>query len=210
MLDSRVLSSIDVSRLADAVSRPGIDPRVWVSYAIVQSEPVVETAQGQQDVFVDVLLVPTMQPDTARLCADYAGNGFGLYAPLHKDDEVVVIAPSGDPDEGLVIARRCWSPSDLPPAEAGQFPDDVLLVVEPGKNVRITTSGGGKVFLGDTEATQPVALGGTVSASAEMVAWMTKVSAAVNIVVPPVAPNPPLAPPTTFGDIPTAGKVNAG
>lgn len=209
MLDSRVLSSIDVSRLADAVSRPGIDPRVWVSYAIVQSEPVVETAQGQQDVFVDVLLVPTMQPDTARLCADYAGNGFGLYTPLHKDDEVVVIAPSGDPDEGLVIARRCWSPSDRPPAEAGQFPDDVLLVVEPGKNVRITTSGGGKVFLGDAEAAQPVALGGTVSATADMATWMTAVTGVIKPLLPPPA-QAAFNVPSTFGSIPTAGKVNAG
>ncbi len=157
MLRSRVLSSIDTSRLAEAVARPGIDPRVWVSYAILTGDPVIETAQGQQDVFVDVLLLPQNQPDTARVGAIYAGNGFGLYAPLKKDDEVLVCAPSGDPDEGLVVMQRLWSPSDVPPAEAAAYPNDVLLVVEPGQNVRIAVSGGGKVALGSVDATKGVA-----------------------------------------------------
>lgn len=161
MFRSRVLTSIDVSRLADAVQRPGIDPRVWVSYAILLSDPVVETSQGQQDVFVDLLLLPQKQPETARVGAIYAGNGFGLYAPLKKDDEVMVCAPSGDPDEGLVVTQRLWSPSDTPPQEAVDYPNDFLLVVEPGQSARISVSGGGKVYLGSATGTQASVRGTT-------------------------------------------------
>jgi hypothetical protein len=157
VLRSRVTSGIDVNRLANAVSRPGIDPRVWVSYAVCTSEPVVETRSGQQDVFVDVLLLPSGQPETARVGASYAGNGFGFYAPLHKDDEVLVCAPSGDPDEGLVVTQRLWSPADPPPEAAATYPEDVTLVVEEGKSLRIAVAGDGKVYLGDTEATRGAA-----------------------------------------------------
>ncbi len=67
---------LDLARLSNAVSRPGIDPRVWVCYGILQSEPYIETQQGQQDIFVDVMMMPSMQLETARVGAAYAGNGF--------------------------------------------------------------------------------------------------------------------------------------
>lgn len=157
MLRSRVLTSIDVSRLADAVARPGIDPRTWVSYAVCTSEPYFETTAGQQDCFVDIYLMPSGVQETARVGSIYAGNGFGLWTPLHKDDEVLVCAPSGDPDEGLVVTQRLWSPSDPPPQEAADNADDVVLMVEEGRSVRIGVRGGGTVRLGQVEASRGVA-----------------------------------------------------
>lgn len=157
MFRSRVGTTIDMARLASAVSRPGIDPRIWVSYGILTSDPYIETASGEQDIFVDVMLLPSQLPETARVGAVYAGNGFGFYFPLKKDDEVLVCAPSGDPDEGLVITQRMWSPADVPPTEVTAHPDDVTLVVESGKSVRIGVAGGGKVYLGDVEASRGVA-----------------------------------------------------
>lgn len=168
MLRSRVTKGLDVTRLANAVSRPGIDPRIWVSYAVLQTEPFVDERPGKQGVFADVRLLPSGVMDTARVGAIYAGNGFGLYAPLHKDDEVLVCAPSGDPDEGLVIVQRLWSTSDPQPAQVAQTPEDVMLVVEPDKNLRLTVQGSGnvymtvdagKIYLGSPENTEPVALG---------------------------------------------------
>jgi hypothetical protein len=157
MLRSRVLTSIDVSRLADAVARPGIDPRTWVSYAVLTSEPYFETTAGQQDCFVNIYLMPSGVEETARVASVYAGNGFGLWMPLHKDDEVLVCAPSGDPDEGLVVTQRLWSPSDAPPQEAADNADDVVLVVEEGRSVRIGVRGGGTVRLGQVDASRGVA-----------------------------------------------------
>jgi hypothetical protein len=149
---------MDMGRLSRAVSRPGIDPRTWVSLAVVNSV-VVDPNEG---VFCGITLLPSEIEETARLGAAYAGNGFGFYAPPRVDDEVMVCAPSGDPSQGLVITGRLWSPSDVPPAEAASNPQDVLLKVEEGQTLRLLVSGGGKVYLGDDADTQPVALGQSV------------------------------------------------
>lgn len=168
MLRSRVLSSIDTERLANAVARPGIDPRIWISYAVLTTEPKVNLESDGQDVFADVMLMPSGTLETARVGAIYAGNGFGLYAPLHKDDEVLVCAPSGDPDQGLVITQRFWSPADPPPDAVKNNPEDVTLVVEAGKNLRLNVQGAGnvilgvdsgKVYLGAPDGTEPAAKG---------------------------------------------------
>lgn len=164
-------NTLDLARLARAVSRPGIDPRYWVAYATLLSEPYIETRDGLQDIFVDVLIHPNEQIDTARVGAIYAGNGFGFYAPLHEGDEVVVVVPSGDADECMVVIQRMWSPSDPPPTELSANPQDVTLVVEPEKNLRITVKGGGnvvlavdtgKIYLGAEEGTEPAAKGQTL------------------------------------------------
>ncbi len=166
MLRSRVTSGIDVGRLSNAVSRPGIDPRVWVTYGVLTSEPYIETVDGEQDIIVDVMLLPTMQDETARVGAMYAGNGYGFYCPLHEGDEVLVVAPSGDPDEGLVISQRLFSPAAVPPTEVVTNPEDVTLVVQEGKSLRLSVKGAGNVViaadqgqvkLGDESATQAVA-----------------------------------------------------
>lgn len=148
-------SGVDSRRLAKALSYPGIDPRVWVAQAIVISpQPVVEEAEG---VFVDVMLLPMMIPATARLASIYSGPSFGLYTPVEENDEVTVFAPSGDPDEGLILLPRQWSPSDPPPGEATRAPKDVLLVMKENQNVRLITKGTGKVILGDEDASKRVA-----------------------------------------------------
>lgn len=210
MLRSRVLSSIDTSRLADAVSRPGIDPRIWVSYAVLISEPVIVTDEKDQDIIADIMLLPSGTIETARVGAAYAGDGFGLYAPLHIDDEVLVVAPSGDPDQGLVITQRLWSPAALPPAEAQANPEDWTLVVEPDKNLRLNVKGSGnvyliadtgKVILGDADATRGVArLDDTVMPDTNapvppslinMATWMATVTATLNALSPGALPGVP-------------------
>lgn len=169
MLRSRVLTSIDPARLANAVSRPGIDPRIWVSYAVLLADPKVVTEANYEDIVADIMLLPSGTVETARVGAVYAGNGFGLYAPLYKDDEVVVIAPSGDPDEGLVITHRMWSPADKPPAEiTEETQNDLWLVVQPNQSLRVSAKGSGnvyltvdtgKVYLGAADGTEAAAKG---------------------------------------------------
>lgn len=134
--------SVDSRQLARALSYPGIDPRMWVSQAVVASAISVE---GEEGVFVDVLLLPSLAPMTVRVAPVYAGNGFGLYAPLLLDDEVTVLVPSGDPDEGGILVARCWSPSDVPPPEAVESPEDVVLVIEENKNIQVVVKGSGEL-----------------------------------------------------------------
>lgn len=167
--NSRVSGTLDIGRLGQALARPGMDTRTWVSLAIVKAVHV----DADEGVFVDVLCVPLKHKGTARLGCEYAGNGFGMYAPLEVDDEVLVEAPSGDPDEGLVVTQRLHSPSDPPPSELVDNPTDVLLVVKPGRTVRIVTSGGGKVVLGGADATEAVAFHSAIEALKEVLdAWV--------------------------------------
>lgn len=207
MLRSRVISGIDTERLSNAVSRPGIDPRIWVSYAVLTSNPVVDTDPGDQDVIANVMLMPSGTIETARVGSIYAGNGFGLYAPLYEGDEVLVVAPSGDPDQGLVITQRLWSPSDLPPEGLGDTLEDLTLVIQPDKNLRITVQGTGKVILGGASATRGVArVDDTVAPDAgpgtpiNMVTWLSTVTATLNTLSPGALPGVPTV----------IGKINSG
>jgi hypothetical protein len=79
--------------------------------------------------------------------------------PLLEGDEVLVTAPRGDPAEGLVVTRRLHSPSDPPPQEVTDHPEDVLLVMAPGKSCRVVVSAGGKILLGSADSTEQVPLG---------------------------------------------------
>lgn len=137
MLKSRIATTPDVNRLAKALERPGIDPRTWECLAYV-----TKFAIDKEGPLVDIVLMPENYPETARLGAEYAGPGFGIYFPIEKDTEVVVGFPSGDPDEGLVVLRRLWSKSDPPPQLVQDNPDDIILVAKEGANIRIVTQGG--------------------------------------------------------------------
>ena len=137
MLKSRVTGIPDVNRIAKAMERPGIDPRTWQSLAYVTAFHIDEEGP-----LVDVIIVPDNIPETARIGAEYAGPGFGIYCPLEVDTEVVIGFPCGDPDEGLVVLRRLWSKSDPPPQLAQDNPEDLLILAKAGANIRIVTQGG--------------------------------------------------------------------
>jgi Type VI secretion system/phage-baseplate injector OB domain len=136
---SRVSGTLDTSRLGAALRGPGMDTRTWISYAVIDAV-TVDNAEG---VFCNVTCLPSNQQYTARLGHIYSGAGFGMYCPVEVDDEVIVSAPSGDPDQGLVVTQRLHSASDPPPEELGANPIDVLLVAKEGRTVRILLSGGG-------------------------------------------------------------------
>lgn len=147
-MKTRIGRKMDISRLSSAVKRPGIDTRCWVSLAVALEDSFVDKDHG---VFINVILMPTEEEYTARVGAEYAGGGFGFYAKILKDDELCVGTPSGDPGEGIVVLKRMWSAADLPPQQAIDDPEEVMVVVEPGKNARLSLSGGGqlRVLAGD-------------------------------------------------------------
>jgi len=147
--NSRVSGTLDTNRLGKALARPGMDTRTWVSLAIVNAI----TIDPDEGIFADVTLMPLGKTATARVGSEYAGAGFGIYAPLLPDDEVLVEAPNGDPDNGLILTRRLFSPSDPPPDEALDFPEDFLLVARDGKTVRILVAGAGRVEIRSRDGT---------------------------------------------------------
>lgn len=139
----RKSTSPDVGRVSAGLQRPGMDTRVWSSLAYA----VDDSAAFEDGVFVDVVLLPTEEKLTARVPAEYAGAGFGMYAKIYKNDELLIEIPRGDPAEGAIVSRRLWNKRAGPPEQAVAEPEDVLLVVKPEKTLRLITSGAGKVFI---------------------------------------------------------------
>lgn len=140
-----VRSSVDTSRMSALASRPGIDPRIWLSLAVVEDVAFVEG----EGVFVDLRLQPSGEEETAFLGSCYAGNGAGDYCPLNIDDTVLVAMPSGDSGNGPIIIARYNSAADPPaadfedPDQAGEAARDRVIRMEPGRKLRIRTSGSG-------------------------------------------------------------------
>lgn len=144
MLDrTRVVRTPDMSRISAAVSRPGIDPRDWFSRAVIKAYHV----DPKLGPYVDVELQPSGDRETAEVGSIYAGNGWGIYARLRVGDQVVVGYPDGGPDSGLVVLQRLWCEPAPPPQSAVDNQEDLVIHVEPGKALRIVTSGDGKVVV---------------------------------------------------------------
>lgn len=166
---SRARRSVDAARLSNLVARPGIDPRVWLTFATV-TELGYDADEG---IFADVTYLPTGEQETAFVAASYAGDGFGFWGPLEVGDVVVVSVPNGDPNTGPVIIARLWRAADKPAPDfkAAQQQDgadvptaDVVLRVKAGQKLVIRTSGGdGQVDI-QAEGSAPVKLrsGGVV------------------------------------------------
>lgn len=136
--------------MSAAASRPGIDPRSWISYAVVE-ELGYDPVHG---VFADVRLQPTGEPETVYIGSPYAGNdggaeGFGSWYPLEVGDTVLVAQPGGDSSWGPVIFQRLWTNGDPPPSPADldwapraaqlEPPTDVVIRAKPGVAYKVRT-----------------------------------------------------------------------
>mgnify|MGYP001575280540 CR=1 FL=1 len=141
MRRARVGSTIDMSRLSAAVSRPGIDPRIWCSIAYAAGESKIDAKHGD---FLDVVLLPCEQRCTVRVPQAYAGKDFGSNeGRIHKDDEVIVLFPDGDPAAGGIVVARLWSAADPPPDLAFQNEKDIVKVLEKDISWRVKLQGSG-------------------------------------------------------------------
>jgi hypothetical protein len=142
---SRVGRQLDTMRFAAALRTPGSDPRQWVTLAVVTAFKL----DPDEGAFADVFILSTGAQETVRVGAFYSGPGFGFYAPLDVDDEVLVAFPDGDPDHGGVVVARLWSKSDAPSSTAKDNDADVSIHVKDGVNLRVAVTGGGKILLGE-------------------------------------------------------------
>jgi hypothetical protein len=123
---------------------------------------------------------------TAYVGSPYVGNAFGDFNPIEVGETVIVAIPGGMRENGCVIISRYWDQSDVPNAlfagpsgpPSGKDPSpDRWIIMKPGTNIHLRTDQGGavnlqadgagninvivatgKIFLGGTAGTQPVAL----------------------------------------------------
>lgn len=153
--------SVDLARMAEALQRPGIDPRTWTTLAVVTSVNVTETG-----VYCGILTIAGIE-ETAALAPEYAGDGFGLYAPIEVEEMVLVAFPEGTPNTGARIIARVWDGGERPPQDVLDHPEDFVIVVKPGASLRLVAQGdgdviveakgGGRVKLGGEDASRGVA-----------------------------------------------------
>lgn len=151
---------IDLAKSAAALSRPGIDPRKFVDLGVVTAVDV--TGEG---VHVDVITSEGLN-ETAAVSQPYAGPGYGLHLPVDLDRPVVLAIPDGRWNAGARVVGSLWDEGDPPPQDVIDHREDVVLVVKPGKALRLIVSdgasvvidarGGGKVLFGGDDAGDPV------------------------------------------------------
>lgn len=114
----QVRRRMDLTTAAEALSTPGIDPRDWVKYGVVVTDPdplhnPIQVEAG--GVFIDVLLEPGGKEVTCRYAGIYAAPLGTVYFPIRQGDEVVVFITSGDEREGPVAMPRLHNDIDLFP-----------------------------------------------------------------------------------------------
>lgn len=138
----RASTTPDMSRMSRAVQRPGIDPRVWCVRGWVKAYHL----DADHGAFVDVLL-QTGEEETARVGEGYAGAGYGDHGSLQADDEVLMVAPMGNYNSGLVVVARLHSKSDPPSQIAADHPQDRLVHLKSGQTLRVVVEGAGNAVL---------------------------------------------------------------
>lgn len=119
--------SFDGKEFAKAVSRPGIDPRQWISYGTIEPEEggtapdLTTTDDNGNPSAVGPLLTVKLHPSgmivSCRVGSALAGNGEGEWHPFVQQDEVLVAIPEGNERAGCVILCRLNNSLDVWPAK---------------------------------------------------------------------------------------------
>lgn len=198
---------LDQLRLGSAASFPGIDPRVWVRYAVVEAVKI--DARGAK---ADVLMLPTGEPETVHLGGMLAPQG-GCYVPVAIGQMVVVIVPMGDANHGAVAIGAVYDEGQPAPGIVISNPDDTALVARDGRKVRVLSQGSGDavvnalgagaVRLGlDSGGRQTSGVGDTVTVTIPIGTIM--IENTVPPFMPPIIPNPD---PITLSGTITSGSA---
>jgi len=119
-------AGIDMAKLGEALSRPGLDTRNFIEEGTVcDGEDAVDFDDaddlGGPTVFVN--LQPSKITVRCRLLQASAGKGEGEWTPFVEGDHVLVCFPRGTPKNGGIIVGRLNNSLDKFPANvAGQDP----------------------------------------------------------------------------------------
>lgn len=121
---------MDLASMADGMTRPGIDPRQWISLGTVdQDSPDAHSVRFVDDegnpLTTGPLVTVTLQPSgitcVCRVASFIAGVGEGTWSPIQEKDEVLVALPQGEEAANPVIIGRLNQALDTwPQIVAGQ------------------------------------------------------------------------------------------
>lgn len=142
----RTRRRVDLGKLSSAVSRPGVDPRVWITLAQVDDVG----GDAEEGIFADVTFLPSGEEQSVLVGSAYAGAGYGQVIKPKVGDLVVVAVPEGSQDSGPIIIGRMWNGAEPPPAGAlsgDDVTDDLFTRVKDGDSFRLYVDGGGQILL---------------------------------------------------------------
>lgn len=105
---SRARKLPDVGRIAEALRRPGIDPREWITLAILDPEkPLSDSVRVFEDCIVaDVVTVGDNRPVTGYVLPLWSAPGQGVFMPITENALFVVLVPDADWLAGAYL----WGP----------------------------------------------------------------------------------------------------
>jgi hypothetical protein len=150
--------AVDVTRIAEAIKMPGIDPRHWVSYGTVGTERddgTFDTTDpkavynGPEGLEVDVLLEPLGFAVTAHYSGIHGGAKATIVAPIKAGDRVLVVLPEGELTYPVIVAVLHSNAVKVPLGDDGKplFRNDKVFVWGQGIAIDIQNSAGAKATL---------------------------------------------------------------
>jgi len=167
--------AFDLSRFREAIAGPGIDPRCWIAIGRVDEDPDATVWDDILGWLCDVTAVSgpfagSLLPLACRVTSDAQGVDVGHHRPPRQGGLVVVLFPSGDPNEDSVIIGQLHNTDDAgAPAEVnGDTIDEAFAMVthimvapdedldEEWRNFRVTAD---SMVFGTADADQPFVRG---------------------------------------------------
>lgn len=151
--------------MGQAFAGPGMDTRLWISYAIVDvpgdgqgDATTVEFDEDDGQIYVNCQLKPSDVPLRCRLGQLTAGSGEAFYFPFCGGEEVLVMVPDGNLMAGGVIVCRFNNKYDGFPFDSVGGGDPKTnsaavwrvrtpLTIESGASVQIRSAAAGAMLL---------------------------------------------------------------
>lgn len=209
---TKVGFSLDAGKVGAAVSRPGIDPRVWFAEGVVATigdegevndadpDAVISAPEGRE---ADVVLLPELEHYvTCRIPS--GGPQSTEDWPIGPGDHVALAFPGGDGASGAILLAVLNSAADRLPVEGGRpmfqhdrrliWARDVPIDLRAGSGPgRLVLTQSGQVLAGGPDATEQAVQGTSYRAEEKLVLDLINVLAdAVNLAIAAATgPSPP-------------------
>jgi len=162
---------IDIARIRESMAAPGMDQRCWVCMGRIDDDPDAAVWDDVLGWLCDVTAVSgplagSLLPLACRVVSIAQGDDSGIHSPPRKGGLVVVMFPSGDPNEDSIIVGSLHNTDDAgaPATVNGEeidedFAAETFIYALPDfdleqewRNARITA---GEMILGKEDADQP-------------------------------------------------------
>lgn len=142
--------TMDWSKIREAVTGPGIDPRVWVLMGRIDDNPDAVRWEAPHGWIADITVhggpLDQEGPIACRVACALASNGEIGSCPVQLGDEVIVVVPVGDANAGPIIVGQLSGGEKPTPTTVNGFPLEeafalLNLVLRAAKGLQVELDG---------------------------------------------------------------------